>query len=171
MGEKHDLLSEVTVASPCTASWEAMRGDDRVRFCAHCRLSVYNLSAMSGAEAEALVREREGRLCVRFYRRRDGTMLTSNCPVGLARARRWVVMRLSALASLLGIAAVAGTLARYAGPVVKSPAFQRVRHSQLSRYEPFRAAFDKIDPPDLRLMMGDVAVVTPPARPGVWNAR
>jgi hypothetical protein len=30
----------------------------------------------------------EGRLCVRFYRRRDGTILTNNCPVGLRALKR-----------------------------------------------------------------------------------
>jgi hypothetical protein len=65
-----------------------MEGDDRVRFCGECRLSVYNLSAMGRAEAEHLVREREGRLCVRFFRRDDGTMLTQDCPRGLGIVRR-----------------------------------------------------------------------------------
>jgi len=146
MPAENDLLAHVRIASPCTASWERMEGDERVRYCDHCRLNVYNLSDMSASEAEALVREKEGRLCARFYRRRDGTILTNNCPVGLRRARRWVAVRLSALASLLGVAAVAGTLARYATPVVKSPAFQRVRHSQLATYEPFRTLFERVDP-------------------------
>lgn len=74
---------EIRVASPCSASWDAMDGDDRARFCVHCTKNVYDLSAMSRAEAEALVRGKEGRLCVRFYRRADGTVLTDNCPVGL----------------------------------------------------------------------------------------
>src|SRR5439155_9988250 len=77
-----DLLQQIRVASPCSASWEEMGGDDCVRFCEHCRLNVYNLSAMSSAEAAALVREKEGRLCTRYHARADGTMLVENCPVG-----------------------------------------------------------------------------------------
>jgi hypothetical protein len=38
---------------------------------------------MTRREAEALLRETEGRLCARLYRRADGTILTENCPVGL----------------------------------------------------------------------------------------
>src|SRR5260370_15414772 len=45
--------------------------------------NVYNLSEMTRREAEALVREKEGQLCARLYRRADGTILTSNCPAGL----------------------------------------------------------------------------------------
>src|SRR4051812_47184360 len=38
------LLDRITIASPCTASWDDMAGDDRVRFCASCQKDVYNLS-------------------------------------------------------------------------------------------------------------------------------
>ena len=74
-----------------------MNGDDRVRFCGECQLNVYNLSAMSRSEAEDLVRQREGRLCVRFYRREDGTMITQDCPRGF----RAVVGRVSRFAGTL----------------------------------------------------------------------
>ncbi len=43
-----------------------MTGDDRVRHCATCDRDVHNLSAMAREEAEALLRERTGPLCVRF---------------------------------------------------------------------------------------------------------
>ena len=59
-----------------------MTGDERVRHCAQCDLSVYNLTALSHAQIEELVSAREGRLCVRLYKRRDGTMITRDCPVG-----------------------------------------------------------------------------------------
>ena len=49
------LLERVSIASPCTARWEDMRGDERRRHCGSCRLQVYNLSGMSRADAEALV--------------------------------------------------------------------------------------------------------------------
>ena len=72
----------LTIASPCPASWDEMKGDERVRFCDECELNVYNLSDMSEEEALKLVEEREGRLCVRFYQRKDGTVLTQDCRVG-----------------------------------------------------------------------------------------
>ena len=59
-----------------------MTGDERVRHCAECDLKVYNLTALNHAEIEQLVGSREGRLCVRLYKRRDGTMITRDCPVG-----------------------------------------------------------------------------------------
>jgi len=81
------LLESVRVASPCNASWDAMTGDDQVRFCGQCQKNVYNLSAMPREEAEQLIREREGSICVRLYRRADGTVLTSDCSVGLRKKR------------------------------------------------------------------------------------
>jgi hypothetical protein len=83
------LLSNVAIASPCTASWEKMQGDLRVRFCGECQKNVYNLSAMAREDAENLLRSRpDGDLCVRLYQREDGTVLTQDCPVGVTRKRR-----------------------------------------------------------------------------------
>jgi hypothetical protein len=65
-----------------------MVGDERVRFCGQCNLNVYNLSAMTKVDAERLISRAEGKLCVRYYRRADGTILTSNCPVGLRALKR-----------------------------------------------------------------------------------
>jgi hypothetical protein len=80
---------ELRIASPCSADWDRMQGDDRVRYCPECKLNVYNFDAMDSGEIESLARNREGRLCARFYARPDGTLLTQNCPVGFrARVRR-----------------------------------------------------------------------------------
>jgi hypothetical protein len=92
-------LDHVRVAAPCPADWDSMVGDERVRFCRQCELNVYNLSGMSRREAETLVTNAEGRLCVRFYRRADGSILTRNCPVGLRAIRRRVSRVANALAS------------------------------------------------------------------------
>jgi hypothetical protein len=95
------LLDAVRVGSPCTASWEAMRGDDVRRFCGQCRLHVYDLSAMGREEAEALLRSREGRLCVRFTRRQDGRVVTDDCGrVRRAIRRRARAVRVAASALL-----------------------------------------------------------------------
>jgi hypothetical protein len=101
MTEKLLSLDLIQIATPCQVSWDDMAGDDRVRFCSHCRLNVYNLSEMPRAAAERLVQEREGRLCVRFYRRHDGTVLTRDCPVGIRALRQRVVRSACALAGLL----------------------------------------------------------------------
>ena len=103
-------LDNVSVATPCPADWEAMIGGDRVRFCGQCQLNVYNLSAMSRHEAESLIARTEGRLCVRFYRRKDGSILTEDCPVGLRALKRrasriWRAVASSVLGFLAGIGA------------------------------------------------------------------
>jgi hypothetical protein len=75
-------FDQITVAAPCPVSWDAMRGDDQVRFCGRCRQHVYNLSEMTAAEAVQLIEAKQGRLCVQLFRRRDGTLITADCPVG-----------------------------------------------------------------------------------------
>lgn len=94
-----NALGRVRVAAPCEEDWDGMRGDERVRFCQRCSLNVYNLSAMTRREAERLVVSSEGLLCVRFYRRKDGTILTQNCPTGLIKLKRRVSRAGSAVAA------------------------------------------------------------------------
>lgn len=107
MGRFTNSLNHVRIAAPCKADWDQMIGTDRVRFCGQCNLNVYNLSRMTRAQAESLIAGTEGRLCVRFYRRSDGSILTKDCPVGLRAIRR----RLSYLAK----AALAAVLSFLAG--------------------------------------------------------
>ena len=101
------LLDDVRIASPCSARWEHMAGDERVRFCGSCEKNVYNLSAMPRAEAEALLVAGDGKMCVRVYKRADGTVLTADCPVGARRQRRRRVAAGVVGGSLLVAAALA----------------------------------------------------------------
>jgi hypothetical protein len=102
-------LAHVRVASPCKADWNQMIGSDNVRFCGQCNLNVYNLSGMTRDQAESLIAANEGRLCVRFYRRRDGSIITQDCPVGLrAVQQRLAYVRKAVIAALLTFVASLG---------------------------------------------------------------
>jgi len=90
-------IDHLRIATPCPISWDQMTGDNRVRFCDHCHLNVYNISALSRFEAERLIAATEGRLCARLFRRADGTVLTKDCPVGLRALRRRVAKRTAAI--------------------------------------------------------------------------
>src|SRR3954468_16640480 len=69
-------LDVMGVGTPCDREWSAMAGDELRRFCAGCGKHVHNLSALTRAEAERLVCERAGSLCVRFARTPDGALRT-----------------------------------------------------------------------------------------------
>lgn len=99
-------LDNIRIASPCSADWDEMIGNERARFCGQCKLNVYNLSSMTREEAELLIGRTEGRLCVRYFRRADGSVMTQDCPVGLRAIRR----RMSHVARAVG-SAVLGFLA------------------------------------------------------------
>ncbi len=77
---KPNLLDRVKVLAPCHEDWNTMRGNDEVRFCSHCAKDVHNLSAMTRAGAEALIRKSGGRLCVRYVTRPDGKIATAEAP-------------------------------------------------------------------------------------------
>lgn len=85
---RHHLpLANVQIASPCSADWEAMIGDDRKRHCGECRKDVYDLTVMSRDEVDAFLLANAHGACVRLYQRTDGRMLTDDCPVGVRRRR------------------------------------------------------------------------------------
>ncbi|HEY9731969.1 MAG TPA: hypothetical protein V6C89_08655 [Drouetiella sp.] len=57
-----------------------MSGDDRSKLCSKCDLEVINTLLLSDQEVlEALLRVKRGeRVCMRFFRRDDGTFITGN---------------------------------------------------------------------------------------------
>jgi len=75
-------INSLKIASPCTASWNAMTGDDRARLCSLCDKHVYNIATLTSPEIDELIQRTQGDFCGRLYRRRDGTVLTADCPVG-----------------------------------------------------------------------------------------
>lgn len=111
-------LDVIQVAEPCTVDWNTMTGDERVRHCSLCQKNVYELSSLTKREAERLIVEHEGNLCVRFYRRADGTVQTSDClPIRrrLAlvahRTRRRLTAVCSAFLAFAGFSIAASRLA------------------------------------------------------------
>lgn len=115
-----DILPNVSIASPCGARWEDMVGDEKVRHCSLCAMNVSNLSAMTREEAEEFVArarraDGSGRTCIRFFRRADGTILTRDCPRGLAAARARLARVAGRIAAVVGFAGLAAAGAAVAG--------------------------------------------------------
>jgi hypothetical protein len=179
-------LEDLAVASPCSASWADMRplqaGDERVRHCGLCDKNVYNLSGMTRREATAFVADREGSVCIRMYRRTDGTVLTADCPVGvraaLLSARRRARREL-AFAAATTMTAVGALLAFLGAPPRKTcavPASDPVPTSSTGPLmgavpapppEPTEAVMGEMapsPPPDAHVVMGDM-VASPPPKP------
>ncbi|MBI4748614.1 MAG: ankyrin repeat domain-containing protein [Acidobacteria bacterium] len=71
------IIDHVQVKSPCTEDWNEMVGNDEVRFCSHCSKHVHNLSAMTRHEAEKLVLESNGNLCIRYLRRPEDQQIVT----------------------------------------------------------------------------------------------
>ncbi len=116
----------VSVASPCKERWDGMVGDERVRHCSRCDKNVYNLSGMTAEEVVALVEAREGDICVRYFKRADGTMITSDCPVGRPTKIALRVLTAAGIALAAGGAAVGAVLAARAVPTACETGVQAI---------------------------------------------
>lgn len=158
-------MLELTLASPCEEKWEAMPGDERARHCSQCQLTVFNVKNLSERETLELLAERGVRVCARLYQRPDGTVLTRDCPVGLARARRKLVAGLSAATALVLCAfGLRGPTACPSSPDGGSLA-NRVKY-ELAQSENWLRASSTFGPivewvdPAPRVKMGKVALVS-----------
>jgi hypothetical protein len=81
-------LPEIRIASRCSARWKDMQGDEQCRLCAHCEKRVYNFAEYTEAQIIELIVHHEGKVCARLYKRIDGTVITSDCMVGLEKAEQ-----------------------------------------------------------------------------------
>jgi len=108
MSKSVSSLDQITIATPCEADWDAMIGNDQVRFCEHCSQYVNNLSTMTRREAMRLVERSQGRLCVRFVQRTNGEVLNRRLPRKLHQiGRRASRLAAGAFSATLSVASAA----------------------------------------------------------------
>ena len=163
------VLPNIRVASPCRADWNQMTGDDRVRACAACNKNVYNLSSMTRDEAEALIVAKEGRLCVRYFQRQDGTILLKDCAVGVKQKRKRRLIAAGA-AALLGGGGFLAYKATQPEPRPREvlggfpyPPAAPIRSTHVPQIDEQPEPIEMLGEPAPIEMMGDVAVEPPPA--------
>ena len=105
-------MLDARIASPCSESWDQMasvpgQSRERVRHCGACALNVFDTRDLTADELRTLLAsaERTGqRLCGRLYRRADGTLLTKDCPTGVAALRRKAWLALSMVVTFVFVA-------------------------------------------------------------------
>src|SRR4029079_18148159 len=88
---------------------------------------VYNISELTQDQAESLIEEHEGKMCLRYFQRFEGTTMTKDCAVGWAAFKKRTLLIGGAAAaivisvfSFLTLGAFAATLAAN-GVRVRSP--------------------------------------------------
>ena len=101
---KKDFLDSINVKSPCSESWDEMKGNDEVRFCSHCAKNVHDISAMTRAKAEKLVKNSNGKLCVRYVKNPNGKLITT--PPKLTQIKRRATFAAGILATSLTFSAL-----------------------------------------------------------------
>lgn len=157
------------VASPCSEKWESMTGDERVRHCAKCRMNVFNVKELTEAEVVTMLEQATGRVCGRIFRRSDGTVLTKDCPVGLARLRRRLALVVvTAVALVLGALGWRARSPRCATSGGEPDTFAGLARARLEAWEEtlrgtqtFGPLIEWIDPTPVAIA-GEIAAPPPP---------
>lgn len=158
------VLPNIRVASPCPADWNAMIGDSRVRACATCKKNVFNLSAMTRADAESLIRETNGDLCAQYWQRKDGTILLADCTVQGVR-RGHVMTAFAAATAIAGTALIAHATHPHRAPAhhERPPVTVELRH--FAQPPPVQAPAPPVAhelEPDQQMLRGKVSIVHDP---------
>ena|SRR5690348_4994624 len=146
-------LNVIEIQQPCPADWEAMQGDDRARFCTHCQKNVYNLSAMTADDAQALICQSAGNLCARFARSETGEVLTLDYEP-IKRRSRLRRLLLGAGALLTSAASVVAFVLDRPGTPIKTASL-RLEHAPSRIFPATQPTY----------VMGDIAMPTVPPLP------
>ncbi|MCA9080372.1 MAG: hypothetical protein KDA58_07425 [Planctomycetaceae bacterium] len=154
-----EILNTIEIASPCDADWNVMEGDDRSRMCVLCQKRVYDLSTMTSQAAIDLIRQQEGQMCIRLFRRSDGTVINQDCPVGL----RQVWRSTKRLAGAIGVGILVILGAFVAPSLVNAQNNGRAGKASLSFKQLYTDLHEWLFPsPPL---MGDICIAPPAAPP------
>jgi hypothetical protein len=65
--KKLTFEEKIEIMNPCSEDWNEMIGNDHFRFCSHCAKNVNDISKLTRKEAMRLVRQSNGKLCIRYY--------------------------------------------------------------------------------------------------------
>ncbi len=72
----HVRSQDIEIPEPCHADWDAMRPEQRGRYCFDCRKKVHDLSAMTGPQARDFLADNECEdICVSYQHEDDGTLI------------------------------------------------------------------------------------------------
>jgi hypothetical protein len=85
-----DLSNQLKIENPCAANWDQMIGNDWVRFCEHCHLTVNDLTPLTPKRVRRLIADSKGHLCVRYQRGPNGSLLLKPVAQQLHQIRRRV---------------------------------------------------------------------------------
>ncbi|HEY3579042.1 MAG TPA: ankyrin repeat domain-containing protein [Pyrinomonadaceae bacterium] len=127
---RKELIQQLRIASPCEVDWDSMIGNDRVRFCEHCRLSVHHVDSLNPKQLRRLIARSHGRLCVNYTQPNIQTGVNA-FPILHKIGRRTSALAAGAFSATLSIstatAATQPNLRRpsFADPIVAATVFPK----------------------------------------------
>lgn len=131
---------DIEIPEPCHADWDAMRPEQRGKFCFDCQKSVHDLSSMTEDEAREFLRANAcNDICISFEHDEDGALHFQPAPprpapqptslVPLSRLRR--PRKIAAAVAGVGVAAALAACAPHGeGPAVRHETESSVFHNQ-----------------------------------------
>ncbi len=129
---KKSFIDTIEVKDACSESWNEMKGNDQVRFCGHCAFEVNNISALTRKQAMRLVRESDGRICVRYIKHP-----VNSAPV-FADKLYQITRRAGIAAGVLGASLTLSTMAYAQGKPVLINKNTDAQNEQMEKEQAYR---------------------------------
>lgn len=101
---------QLEIEEPCPMAWDGMDGTDQRRHCAECRRDVHDLSAMTAADAAALMNDGVHR-CIRYAVDAEGRVLHRPPPKRSSPWGRRLAVVVAGVGLVVGAPAVASSQA------------------------------------------------------------
>jgi hypothetical protein len=131
--DSSQVLSQITISTPCPMDWSQMSGDDRMRYCTACGKHVHDFAKMTSAESDLLLRDNDWDVCGRLSRFADGTLVTADCGVATESTKipwqfniRSLMGVIAGFATTLGIARLVAEDTSNAPPPPRAPLLTQV---------------------------------------------
>ena len=124
-----DTARLLRIPSPCSVDWDSMIGNDRVRFCEHCQLSVHNVDFASPKQLRRLIARSKGRLCVNYV---QPAPQKPPAPVLYKIARRTSRIAASAFSATLSISTAVAATANLQQPTFRADRISATRRAAQS---------------------------------------
>jgi hypothetical protein len=68
-------IDKLGINSPCTADWNKMKGNDRIRYCEECKRYVHDFSRLPRRQVQDLIAASPGRICARLTYNEDDSVI------------------------------------------------------------------------------------------------
>lgn len=96
-------VDRLKIDFPCTADWNQMRGNERIRYCEECNKYVYDFARLPRRQVEEMMAASPGRICAKLTYKNNSLVFLDSKPRPRPESHRASPLAAAILTAMLGI--------------------------------------------------------------------